>query len=256
MATIRSALSKYKRFGQFTYSELFELLLTSITFGFILSFNKWGNETFNAEIGFRNLIGYSAISLLAMLIMIFGSKFAAVQFGFESKYKLWKTGLGISFLACVLTNGIPIILTTGGLVLKSHEGLQTGKFFRGPVRKHRSHIAFFGIFSLVIYATIIKSLKFLPESTTKIIINYSLLIGAFSLIPFDLLFVTVQKKIPNSNGCYIIGSNISRYIFVWVFLISSWLLIWFVGFWSLIIGIILGTIAFIAWILWGPYGTL
>ena len=132
--------------------------------------------------------------------------------------------------------------------MKIDESLRTGRFFQGPSRMHRSHSAFWGIFAIVAFSLIIKSLAFIPEEIRSQIMITAMLIATFSMIPFDVLFSTWQVNVPNSNGCILVGRRPGQWIYTIIFLIVGWIGIWFgSGLWTLFWGVIF---ALLGWLIW------
>jgi hypothetical protein len=250
MKTVDS-IQAFRRFGNYSNKEIIHLIITAIVFGFILSFRKWGYEgEYIFSVGLMNLIFYSIVSLLALAIMFTTEKFFAIKFGYRGTYRMWGTGLGISTFLCFLTNGIPLSLTSGGLDLKRDERFQLGYYYKGPVFRKISQISFIGLFSLVLYVCIISILP-IAEGTKSNIIFTTMLIGAFSLLPLDAIMGIWNENIPNSNGVNLFFGNKAFFAFAIAFYFSAWALIYFTGFWTIFISLIVGLLAMLYWLFFG-----
>lgn len=254
--SVRSTVIDFRKYGFFSKREWLNIAITSVVFGFIFSFRRWGTESFDAGQGIFYWTIFTLFSLFALLVMHFGHRLACVHFGYTSEYSSWKTGLFTNLFLCFITNGWFIFLTPGGFITKDNPGIRVGGFFKGTSFHEKAYIVFFGLFWLVIYAGLIKLLPIDPEYVREMS-KVAYIIGAYSLLPLDLFAaifhrsVTFERiSIPPSNGSYLFFGDRGFAVFTLVFFGISYIANTFL---SLVLGFLLSmlfaTIAYAIWIL-------
>jgi hypothetical protein len=249
---LTSAIHAFKRWGYFSWKEMFQLLITATVMGFVFSFGRYNlpstPDQFNLAAGIFNFILFTLFSMLALLSMQYPARLMALKFGYIPKYQSWPTGIGISAILCVLTNGFPLYLNGGGIDLKKNEGLQLGYYWKGINMQKLGFIAFWGLFGLVFYTAIIAALPdwLINPYIKKEMIVTSILIGISSLIPVDALFSVWQHNLPHSNGTLLLFGKWAFGVFTLTFVAVGFSLIFFINIWALPIAIILGGIAWLA----------
>ena len=83
----------------FTFTELRDLLISAIVLGFIFSFRSWS---------FENLLLSIAIVGPALILHELAHKFVAQRYNLVAAYVIWPTGIVLSLLVTVMTNGAVI----------------------------------------------------------------------------------------------------------------------------------------------------
>ncbi|MEM4263578.1 MAG: hypothetical protein QW666_01630 [Candidatus Woesearchaeota archaeon] len=96
---------KIKRYFWFSNKELNGLLLLSIIFGFIFSFNDWGTVVFDWSAGIKNLLVAFVISFIALFIHHSAQRLASLQIGFRPEHKIWWPGLLLGLIFVIFSNG-------------------------------------------------------------------------------------------------------------------------------------------------------
>lgn len=247
--SLRGTVRDFIRYGLFSGKELVYLILTALIFAFIFSFRDPALESYTIAAYIYNMITYTIFSFAALAIMQLGHRFMAVHLGYIPEYKPWGLGLGINIFLAFISTGFIIFLSPGGFAVQKKQGMQVGKLFTGIVFREKSYIVFFGLLSLVLYSGL---LKLLPISEFLIIqgTTVALIIGAYSLLPIDVLFSIFHKKIPQSNGAILMFGQRAFGIFTLVFFIGAFLINIYMSIaWSFLFAIALATLAYGIWIL-------
>lgn len=242
--TFRGLVYAFKRHGFCSQSELISAIISSLVFGFILSFRMWGDvETFEVTLGIYNWLMFSIFSLFAIFSMIFGYKLMAYEMGYLAEYQSWKIGLTLNTFLCFLTNGFAVFLTFGGFDLKRNEGTQIGKNAWGVLYIEKSFLVFWSFFTLVVYTILVKMIFPLKIAISMTTTAY--IIAIWTLFPMDLIMKFFFREAPNSNGtCLFFGSK-SFAVFTIIFLIFSGILnYYFSAFWPLVISIIISAFCY------------
>jgi hypothetical protein len=251
--SIRGIVQDFRRYGKFSWSEIFHMLITSAIFGFILSFRKWGvGVEFSVSIGVYNWMLFFILSFIPILAMHFGHRLMAVHLGYVPKYKPWGIGLGFNLILTFISNGALWFLSPGGFENKPHEGLQLGKFRIGSVHRDKAYIAFFGLFTVLLYMIVVKALP-LSVLTKTDAITTAFAIGLWSLFPLDLIFKIIKKDTPNSNGTILIFGSKAFLAFSLCFIGVSFITIahsskFLTDIISIIIAMFLAIIMYVLWI--------
>lgn len=254
--TIRSTIYDFMRYGLFSKREIILIIVTGFIFGFIFAFRSWGDTTFDAGQGLYYWFLYSLFSIIPLAIMQLGHRFAAVHFGYIPEYNGWRTGLVTSLFFCFATNGYFIFLTPGGFTVDVHQGMKAGRFHKGVVFYEKSYMVFFGLLALVIYGGLVKLLP-LDPSTLGQITRIAFIIGAYSLLPVDLLTAIFHRSvilnkvvIPPSNGSILLFGGRPFAAFTIVFFFIAFLSNEFLSLTgSFIISLTIATLAYGIWIL-------
>lgn len=80
---------KHKLKVKFTGKEIFDLILSILTIGFVFSFNNWGVDTFEPSVGIINFIRASILAAMALVTHIYIQKITAKKYQQEIEYKIW-----------------------------------------------------------------------------------------------------------------------------------------------------------------------
>jgi hypothetical protein len=207
--------SRAEHHFKFSGKELLRLIATVIVGAFILSFRKWGGETFDFTAGAFNFIVLSIILFLSVYIHFAIQKIVALHFGYNSEYKNWHNGFLISMIVCFFSFGFIPLFFTGVLSFDIIPKLRVGTFRGGVMQKDVGIIAFSGPFINLILVGLLAPFYIATKSNfifTIIIIN--LLIAIFSLIPIPT-FEKIRQFKGGTTGLYLYIE--SRWIFFLVF---------------------------------------
>lgn len=125
MLNLRFALSSALNFDD---REVTTFLVISVLSGFILSFRKWGTDSFDAGVGLSNLALFSFIFFVLFFIFIYTQKVFAFLVGTQAKLVVWRYGPPLGVLVTMLSYGFVPFVFLGGVELKEIPRLRLGKF--------------------------------------------------------------------------------------------------------------------------------
>jgi len=77
---------KIKKYCTYSKDELFAVIIASIVFGFMLSFNDWDRSS--AAIGIYHFITSIAVALISLFLHTFVLKVLSIRIGYKAKIKL------------------------------------------------------------------------------------------------------------------------------------------------------------------------
>ena len=241
---------------RFSRKELFWLLVTTIVAAFVLTFRKWGGETFNLEAGLSNLVLSAVLVFIFLLIHFSVQKLVALRLGYVSQYKSWLNGLLISLMICFFTYGYLPVFFTGSLLHDVVPKLRAGVFRGGVKHKEIGLIAFAGPFSNLVIIGFLAPIYLVliskdPQAGitsffhTAIIIN--LLMAVFSLLPIPT-FEKLRQFAGGTTGLYLFIASRWVYVLVFATVLAYSALILLFHFFSYIIALIIGVIASVIYI--------
>lgn len=105
---------KVKRHFNWSAQDWWKLLAVAVGFGFIITFNSWGAETFDARVGLRNLLIGSALCGIALLIHHTAQRLAALKQDSSATQEVWWNGLVLGIVIAFITRGtVPFLAATG-----------------------------------------------------------------------------------------------------------------------------------------------
>ncbi|MBS3166698.1 hypothetical protein J4403_00640 [Candidatus Woesearchaeota archaeon] len=208
------------------------LLIASFFIGFAISFNQWGDKTFNLLTGLFNLFKAFIISLFILLISLYFQKKFAEKHGIKIEYNLWflndfrKKGfhtkkfptfpLGIILLIFVtlFTTGRLFFLAVGGFAIKQiNKSARLQKKFKDLTQKEISQIALRGQLAFLII-TIISTLLIPLHLVFTEIAKISAWLAIFNILPF-----------PNLNGAKMFFYERLQYVFWLILIVTASLLL-------------------------------
>lgn len=223
---------RFSRFGWFTKKEVVSLFLLVLCFAFILSFDQWGTDVFDASAGFANLV--TAFFLVAVVVLIhhFVQRFVCVLFGFRPLHRVWWPGLVFSLFLVIVSNGSLIVFLGSVFNIQMREIQRLGWWRYGLNVKQQGLIAISGNIALIFLIGFLKLFDIISGSFAEKMIYFSILFVFFNMIPW-----------PHSNGCLMMLG--SRLYFVFLFAALIGFLVFFSsGFLTAaFLGLIIGMIA-------------
>ena len=115
-----------KAYVRFAREEWVGLIVTSLFAGFILTFNKWGGDTFDVSAGVRALTVMFLFLLFILLVTVLVCKLLALRFGYELHYEPHLVGMMFGLIITVASVGYLPIFLPGGYRLHKPERLYIG----------------------------------------------------------------------------------------------------------------------------------
>jgi len=228
---------------RFERKEILTLLAAVVLTAFVFSFSDWGEDSFNAVAGLKNLFLTLLVTSISLGVWISFQKIYALSEGYRSNYKIWWPGFGISLLVAFISFGrfpLPLI---GGTHTSFSSRQRLGEFRYGFSNYDNAVICFFGIAANLFLAVLFSlGLHYSPDSyffIKGLIFNLSM--AFFSLLP-----------LPKFNGLTIFfGSRMLYYISISLILLFAVLLLSKTTI-GLVISILVGLISTIIFLLTYP----
>lgn len=125
--TLPDYVYNVKQYLKFSWDELVGFLVTSLFGAFIITFNDWGEGTFELAVGLRTLLAVFVFLLLALAFTVLLCKLYAVRVGYEMTYRPHLIGMMFGLVLVVASAGFLPIFVPGGYD------------FKRPVRRYAGH---------------------------------------------------------------------------------------------------------------------
>lgn len=232
---------------RFSPRELKELVITAILFGFILSFRKWGGETFDMRVGIISWTIAAVFVFMAMFWNISWQKIFAINDGFIAHYHWWFQGVLLGVFITFMTFGMVPFLYPGNVFFEHSKKLRLGRFRHGENIKDFAVASIAGVVSNVVFALLL-SFIYIPTQNqwVKLLIIINFLYAFFSMLPIPRIAGTKIES-GATSGIYIFFFGRPLYVFIFASLIAySGIIYLAASVWSsvilLIVSMILGAI--------------
>lgn len=177
-------------FKRFKAEELKFLALTAVIFGFIISFNEWGETAFDLSTGLQNLILAIVISAVSIYLHHAVQKYVGWRRGYNVEQKIsWYTLIG-ALLLTFLSAGFVKFLAGSGTFAAVNPKKRIGKYRFGPNMHDIALICLAGPFASLLFAAILKiiQLNFFPGSELIIkLIAFNVIFAICNLLPIPPL---------------------------------------------------------------------
>jgi Zn-dependent protease len=162
----------------FTFTEIRDLVISAIVLGFIFSFRNWS---------FDNLLLSIAIVGPALILHELAHKFMAQRYNLLAAYVIWPTGIILSLLITIMTNGAVLFAALGAVMISSVYHTRVGYRFIGLTGEEMGKISWVGPMTnigLAILCYILHPLNPVVFSQAAFI---NLIIAIFNCLPFPPL---------------------------------------------------------------------
>ena len=207
----------------FNNKEKLMLLLTAFISAFILTFDKWGIETFDLTVGLKNILIALIIVAVSLWIKIYIQKYYSRKMGFNAEFKPWIIGFIIGVFIIFVTNGNFIFLAFGGLTFGMIEKLRMGKdkTYLSPIVM--GWLSMIGPITLITIALIAKIIlaNFGGDLLANIII-INIWLAAYSLVPLPFVHrfkIGSKKEFGTSDGLKLLFAAPLQYFIVTILLV-------------------------------------
>src|SRR3989344_2696631 len=191
-----------KRYFKFERREVFDIIISILLAGFILSFRYWGGSEFSWTIGFKNFLGMSLVAAFSILFVITATKIFGVMRYTEVVYKIWPFGLVFSLIFATFTNGWALVFFMGGLLYSKIGNLIIGELFQELPLFTKSRIAsvvpFTHFFLAIFFKILILSGKNTLLIRSGLILN--LLMAIYSVLIWAQFERLMLKKSSNIHS--------------------------------------------------------
>ena len=179
---------KLKRYFWFSGKELKEFIIVVLVFGFILSFNQWGEQTFNLSQGINSLVIGIIIVGLSLFAHHAVQRMASLAYGFQPLNKMWLPGIIICIIVLLATKGKLMIFAATSFWIQQMKLHRLGWYRYGPNVKHLGRIAFFSILANILIAAIAYVVfKATGSAIANEFVIFNLMFAGYNLLPLPPL---------------------------------------------------------------------
>lgn len=240
--------SRIKAYFRFSLREQKEIIISAIIFGFILSFRKWGAETFDVVSGLSNWIIATVLILIVMLSNISIQKIFALSVGTRMHYSWWFQGMLIGLFISFVSYGTIPFLFPGTSYFEHMKGLRLGQFRYISGTKEMALASVAGVVTNVLLALIF-SFLYLATNNQWVLyfIGLNFLYGFYCMLPVPRI-AGIKMSEGATPGFHIFFFGRPLYVFIFSTLILYSILLYisitFFGGWiTLLLAAVLGVIA-------------
>lgn len=162
----------------FTIAEIRDLAVSALVLGFIFAFRDWSLANF--------LIAVAVVGP-ALILHELAHKFMAQKYGLVAAYVVWPTGIIISVLITIMTNGAVIFAALGAVMISSVYHTRLGYQFIGLTSKEMGRISWVGPMTNIGLAIISYILIPLNPAVFQLSAFINIIIAIFNCLPFPPL---------------------------------------------------------------------
>jgi Zn-dependent protease len=219
-----------KRFLWFSRKEMRDVLILIFLFAFIFSFDQWGAEIFDFNVGLRNLFIAFVVVAIIVLVHHFSQRFVCILFFFNPLHRIWWFVLFLSLYFVFISKGLALIFFGSVFSIKMSNIHRLGWQRYGLNLKQQGLIAISGNIIVILFVALV---KLLPQSVfLDSIVLFGVLFAFFNMLPIP----------PLDGGLMLLGS---RLYFVFLFgALVGFLLFFSAGFLTaLFLGMLIGIIS-------------
>lgn len=234
-------LDKIKKYALLSLKETKELLIVIAVFALIASFNQWGETQFSAVEGITNYVLALFIVGSAVVAHHAAQRILSVYYGFKPHHEIWWPGIIFSVLLVILTQGKIQLFVATGITLSMLYQHRIGKVRYGIGIQQHATIALTGIVANVLLAGTAKTLELwllISPSMAQNVFAFNMWFAALNMLP-----------IPPLDGSRILYASRLRYVFVIAAIIAYIAFAFFLDFYSYILAIIIGILAWLVYYL-------
>lgn len=229
MVQILELISRIRNHFRFSQQELTGLGVAILVTGFIFSFKDWGADNFNLLVGLKNFLFTTLAAAISFLAHVGPQKIYCLGSGYKAEFKTWWAGIIIVLILGFITAGNVTLILAGGMFISLMVRQRLGEFRYGYNLDQQAVTAFWGIYGLVIMATIFR------------IFNYyfpKVLFFEKGLFICLIFAICALLPIPGLNGLNLFFGSRAIYFSSIVLVIVASLLFWLGGFIGLLVAII------------------
>ena len=179
---------KIKRYFWFSGKELNELMLLSLAFAFIFSFNEWGAVTFDAAAGIKNLLVAFIIAVISLLAHHSAQRLLSLYAGLRPEHRIWWPGVLIGLIFVLISNGKIMILAGCFVAITALEAHRIGRPKSGPTLRAWGYVAMIGPLVNIALAVIIQAVNLsIGSAILSKFVLFNFLFAVYSTLPFPPL---------------------------------------------------------------------
>jgi len=178
-----------RKYLTFAREEWRELLITVVVAGILLSFNDWGDKSFELFTGLKNLAFAVIATFCLFTIFVMAQKLTGIFYGIRVSYAKDPIGLLVGVLITIISLGYLPFFLPGTLTYETIPNLRIGRFRSVTVKKWEAAlIACAGPFAMMLLTIpfgFLKAVTGLELFHSLIII--CVLLALYALIPLPMI---------------------------------------------------------------------
>ena len=171
--------------------EIRAYVVVGLAFAFILTFNDWGTDAFDAMKGVANLAIAFVLVLISLFVHDLGHRLYAIKHGYKVKFKVGWLALLISVLICFVSASISPdkyfkLFFGGGMALSIIPHRRLGKFGFRADRRHEATISVAGPVMSILFAALIGAVSSwfnLSGFVIDKLLTFNVLYAVYTLLP-------------------------------------------------------------------------
>ena len=176
------------KYTSFSKEEVGKLAATSIISGFILSFTKWGETTFDPYAGLTALFITFIVMLIVLTIKVGVQKLTAIRYGHKLTYMFGTYSTPIVLFTALFSNGSLPFIAPGRLHADIVKKLRIGLKPIGRNAEDLARTAKTGLFVTLAIAILARMMQqIMPSLIIDQIVISSVMIAFMSILPFPEL---------------------------------------------------------------------
>lgn len=228
-----SFLQRVKQYYGYSKEEIKHFIILAVVFGFLLSFNEWGEEVFELTTGLVNLLIGIIVAGIGIFVHDAGHRFYALYERSIIEAKIWWSGLGLSALFCVVSRGTLNLFVAESIEIKPIKAERLGEFEYRMSIEQIGLIAMMGSFANIVFATLLKFIAILGGISGGILYKmmvFNVIYGVVHWLPFPpldgmkVLFFTRWFYFFSLVALFVFGYLLLTEISLWVAFILAVLL--------------------------------
>src|SRR3989344_8796522 len=179
----------------FNRKELLEMFWTSLAFGFILSFRKWGTgQRGDVTAGVTNTVTGAIVVFLCLFAHVSLQKLVAIKLGYKATYSYWLNGVLFSIFLIFLSFGYIPFMLPGAVMIEHIPKLRLGKFRYGLNLKDVARVALAGPLSHVLIILILGPFLFISGLNDFLVsvVLVNLLLAIYSTLPIPKIDIPTK----------------------------------------------------------------
>ncbi|MGM5484701.1 MAG: hypothetical protein ACQEP1_02400 [Nanobdellota archaeon] len=227
---------RVRKFFTFGYRENLQIITSILIITFIWAFN-YDSESFILSDWIWNFILTLIMVTISFYVHISAQKLAALYYGYRVRYKQSFTGMILSIIVAIISNGMFPVLIVGGITLSHLSRLRIGEFRYGLNTMESMKSALAGPFANVFLVMFIKTTQWIIGIESAWIDDmfvFNLVFAVYMMLPI--------KPLP---GVYVFFGSRVWYVFAFSVMLTYILLIILFDYYSLIGGLVLGGLIYL-----------
>ena len=234
--SFRNFVDKLRLYFWFSKQELFSFFWVVLAFGFVVSFNWWGEASFDWRQGLWGLLGGILLMAVTVFVHHAGQRLVGISMGFRVEQHLWWYGLVGSILFVFVSYGRVMFLAASSTTISMLDKHRLGKFRHDINMSDLARVCAAGPIANVLFGGLIKTLSLFhlfPVELANTIFTANLVFAAWNLIPVPPLDGSKVMFFSRLTYAFLFGTIAGYAFLVYVLGVYSyvWALVCGIGTW-------------------------